>query len=77
MEKNIYHLKLSHIRHIIKEQKLKRCRQEQIYTIKDNNIVSDKGARIKLKITRPTHTSQSSLGVLTTADKMLNGLIII
>ena len=41
------------------------------YAIADNNIVSDKGARIKLKITRPTHTSNSSVGDLTTAVKKI------
>ena len=39
------------------------------YTIKYSNIVRDKGARIKLKIARPTHTSTSSVGDLTTAAK--------
>ena len=38
---------------------------------RNNDIVSDKGARIKLKITRPTHTSQSSVGDLTTVAKKL------
>ena len=40
-------------------------------TITNNNIVSDKGARIKSKISRPTHTSNSSVGDLTTATKKL------
>jgi len=39
------------------------------YTLANNNIVSDEGARIKLKITRPTHTSNSNGGDLTTAAK--------
>ena len=42
---------------------------KKIYTIANNNIVSDKGARIKLKITRPTHNTNSSVGDLTTAAK--------
>ena len=32
-------------------------------------MVSDEGARIKLKMTRPTHASKSSVGGLTTAAK--------
>ena len=46
--------------------------RKKTYTIANNNIVSDKGARIKLRITRPTHTSQSSVGYLTTAAKKHN-----
>ena len=51
-------------------RKLKRCRPvKKTYAIANNNIVSDKGARMKLKITRPTHTSSGSVGDRTTAAK--------
>ena len=39
------------------------------YTIANTNRVNNKCARIKLKITRPTHANQSSVGDLTTAAK--------
>ena len=89
------HLKLSHIRHIIKTKltllkkttfhlkasphktynkktKLKGCRQvEKHAKINDYKIVSDKGAIINLKITRPTHTSLGGVSDLATAAKKL------
>ena len=40
-------------------------------TIKYNNKVIDKGAIIKLKITRPTHTSLGGVNDLTTAAKKI------
>jgi len=52
---------------------------KETYTIVNNNIVSDKGARMKLKITRPTHTSNGRVGDLTTTAKnqFLHWLIVV
>ena len=41
------------------------------YTIKANNIVSDKGAKTKLLITHKNQTSLGGVGDLTTASKQL------
>ena len=45
--------------------------KNKTYTIKYNNVVSDKGAKAKLKITKPTHTTLGGVGDLTTASKKL------
>ena len=44
---------------------------KKTYTIKYNNIVRDKGARTKLNITKPTHTTLGGVGDVTTAAKKL------
>ena len=45
--------------------------KKKTYTIKYNNIVSDKGAKTQLKITKTTHTTLGCVGDLTTASKKL------
>ena len=68
----MFHVKLSHNKTYNKNKvEGALLSKQKVYTIKDYNIVSDKGAKTKLKITKSTHTTSGGVGDLTTASKQL------